>query len=210
MSKTRRSKSRVFSEKDYQSGDGLLTKSWGPGQWHFLHAISFNYPVSPTEQDKKHYRDYVLSLVHVLPCKYCRMNLRKNLKKAPITMAHMKNRDTFSKYVYDLHEIVNTMLNKKSGLTYEDVKERYEHFRARCSLPIKRAGSHQRRNNTRKRNSEKGCTEPLYGEKIKCVLKFLPENEKCDTFQMDKRCLKRRGGGDGATATNRFSLSSPT
>lgn len=190
MSKTRR-KTRVFTDQDYHSGDGLLTKSWGPGQWHFLHAISFNYPVSPTPQDKKHYRDYVLSLVHVLPCKYCRINLRKNLQKAPLTMAHMKNRDTFSRYIYDLHEIVNTMLNKKSGLTYEDVRERYEHFRARCSLPL-RAGAQRR---TKKRRPEKGCTEPLYGEKIKCVLKFVPEKEKCDTFQIDKRCVKRRGGG---------------
>jgi len=197
MSKKRRDNSRVFSDQDYSSGDGLLTKSWGPGQWHFLHAISFNYPVSPTEQDKKHYRDYVLSLVHVLPCKYCRINLRKNFKKAPLTMGHMKNRDTFSKYIYNLHEIVNTMLDKKSGLTYEDVRERYEHFRARCALPIKRAGSRinrKTRKNRHTRTPEKGCTEPLYGEKIKCVLKFLPENEKCDTFQMDKRCIKTRGG----------------
>lgn len=197
MSKTR--KNRVFSENDYHSGDGLLTKSWGPGQWHFLHAISFNYPVKPTESDKKHYRDYVLSLVNVLPCKYCRINLRKNFKKAPLTMSRMKNRDTFSRYIYDLHEIVNTMLDKKSGLSYEDVRERYEHFRARCSLPITRAGSGKRhRSRTKKRTPEKGCTEPLYGEKIKCVLKFVPEKEKCDTFQMDKRCVKRRGGGGAA------------
>ena len=43
----------------------------------------------------------------------------------------MKNRFTFSKYIYDLHEIVNKMLKKKSNLSYCDVRERYEHFRAR-------------------------------------------------------------------------------
>ena len=48
----------------------------------------------------------------------------------------MKNRYTFSKYIYKLHEKVNTLLNKKSGLTYCDVRERYEHFRSRCSKTI--------------------------------------------------------------------------
>ena len=45
----------------------------------------------------------------------------------------MKNRETFSKFVYNLHEHINGMLGKHSGLSYEDVRERYEHFRSRCS-----------------------------------------------------------------------------
>jgi len=45
----------------------------------------------------------------------------------------MESRDTFSKYVYDLHEHINKMLGKISNLSFEDVRERYEHFRARCS-----------------------------------------------------------------------------
>ena len=39
---------------------------------------------------------------------------------------------------------------------------------------------------------EKGCTEPIYGEKSKCVLKIIPQKTKCETFQMDKTCIKRR------------------
>ena len=127
-----RKKSRIFTKKDYNSGDGMLTSVWGPAQWHFLHTMSFNYPVNPSPEDKHNYRNYVVSLKNVLPCKYCRMNLKTNLKQMPITMAHMKNRETFSKYIYELHELVNKMLHKKSNLTYEQVKERYENFRARC------------------------------------------------------------------------------
>ena len=50
----------------------------------------------------------------------------------PLKMCHMKDRYNFSKYLYDLHEYINKMLGKESGLSYEDVQERYEHFRARC------------------------------------------------------------------------------
>jgi len=39
---------------------------------------------------------------------------------------------------------------------------------------------------------ENGCTEPLYGEKSKCVLHILPQSTKCETFQIDEKCIKRR------------------
>jgi hypothetical protein len=93
----------------------------------------------------------------------------------------MKNRYTFSKYIYDLHEHINTMLGKKSNLTYESVRERYEHFRARCNIK-------EKQNVTK----EKGCTESLYGKKSKCIIKIVPQTKKCNTFQMDDSCKKKR------------------
>ena len=45
----------------------------------------------------------------------------------------MKNRESFSRFIYNLHESVNIMLNKKSNLSYEEVRDFYEHFRADCS-----------------------------------------------------------------------------
>lgn len=175
-------KTREFNKSDLLNRDGMLTTVWGPSMWHVLHTMSFNYPVNPTAADKDHYRDFVLSLQHVLPCKYCRINLTKNFKTLPLTMKNMKNRDSFSRYMYNLHELVNQMLNKHSGLTYCDVRERYEHFRARCTV--------EQFNKTVKKKQEKGCTEPLYGEKSKCVIKIVPQNTKCETFQMDERCIR--------------------
>ena len=109
---------RVYTKEEYKSGDGMLTTVWGPSLWHFLHTMSFNYPVEPTVDQKNHYRNFVLSLKHILPCKYCRMNLVTNFKQLPLTMANMKNRETFSRYVYDLHELINKMLHKKSNLSF--------------------------------------------------------------------------------------------
>ena len=82
---TRVKKARTFKKKDYYSGDGMLTTVWGPSMWHYLHTMSFNYPVEPTAEDKKHYRDFMLNLQYVLPCKYCRDNLVNNLKKHKLT-----------------------------------------------------------------------------------------------------------------------------
>jgi hypothetical protein len=184
---------RVYTKEEYKSGDGMLTTVWGPGIWHFLHTMSFNYPVKPTIEEKKHYRDFVLSLKYVLPCKYCRMNLVTNFKQLPLTMANMKNRETFSRYVYDLHELINKMLHKKSNLSFCDVRERYEHFRARCTDEKPILFKFTKLNKTIKNKKEKGCTEPLYGKKSKCIIKIVPQEEKGETFQMDKKCVKTKG-----------------
>jgi hypothetical protein len=95
--------------------------------------MSFNYPVEPSKENKHYYKEFVKNLEYTLPCKYCRINLKNNFKAHPIKECHMKDRESFSRYIYELHELVNKMLDKKSGLKYCDVRERYEHFRARCS-----------------------------------------------------------------------------
>ena len=187
--KTKTKTKKIYKKTDYNSGDGMLTSVWGPSMWHYLHTMSFNYPVNPSKEDKKHYKDFILSLQNVLPCRYCRINLKKNFKLLPLTNEHMKSRDTFSRYIYNLHETVNKMLKKKSGLKYCDVRERYEHFRSRCTLDKPKLIKKIHLNKTKK---EKGCTEPLYGKKSKCVIKIIPEEEKQKTFQMDKKCIKIR------------------
>jgi hypothetical protein len=186
--KTNKTK-KTFKKKDFNAPDGFLTSIWGPALWHALHTISFNYPTNPTDSDKKNYREFMLSLVNVLPCKYCRENLINNYKEYPLTMECMENRNKFSRYVYKLHETVNKLLGKKSGLSYCDVRERYEHFRARCTEENPKLFNFKK---TRKNKREKGCTEPLYGKKAKCVIKIVPNEEKCKTFQMDKKCKKTR------------------
>lgn len=168
-------KKTVFTNEDFNSPDGMLTSVWGPPLWHTLHTISFNYPVKPSKEDKENYYNYFNSLKNILPCKYCRDNLKNNLKSVPLRKSVFKNRDTLSRWVYDLHENINKMLNKKSNLTYEQVRERYEHFRARCL---------ENKTNSRK---EKGCTKSLYGVKGKCVLNIVPKDNK-QSFVMDPKC----------------------
>jgi hypothetical protein len=184
-------KVRTFKEADYKSGDGMLTTVWGPAMWHFLHTMSFNYPVEPTQLQRTQYKEFVLSLRNVLPCKYCRDNLAKNLSDLKFSNKHMKNRATFSRFMYDLHELINTMLGKKSGLSYCDVRERYEHFRSRCVLDID-SDKEKIEELLREKKEETGCTEPLYGKKSKCVIKIVPQDTKCETMEIDDKCVKKR------------------
>jgi hypothetical protein len=48
------------------------------------------------------------------------------------------------------------------------------------------------KNRSGKEEHEKGCTEPLYGEKSRCILNIVPQEQKGETFQIDEKCIKRR------------------
>jgi hypothetical protein len=194
--KKQKQKQSVFHKHNYESDNGFLVTVWGPLLWTFLHIISFNYPTKPTAKDKKQYKEFILQLPNVLPCKHCRVNLLKNFKAMPLSLSHMKNRDTFSRYIYSLHEHVNTMLKKKSGLSYCDVRTRYEHFRSRCNKTTSKSKSNSgpKSNKTyKKRNDKKesGCVDPMYGKKSKCVITIVPQNKKTKTFKVDSNCLAK-------------------
>ena len=146
-----------FSNDDYNSNEGMLTYSWGPPLWHFLHIMSFNYPNNPTTEQIEYHISYIKSLVYILPCKYCRINLPKNLVKVGITRSDFDNRLSFSKLIYRLHNEVNLATGKKKYKTYEEVRVFYENFRSRCDNSIKK-------NNP---NVENGCTKPLHAIKLK-------------------------------------------
>jgi|TARA_R110002153_G_scaffold197838_3_gene351382 hypothetical protein len=186
-------KHKTYKKKDFASGDGMVTAIWGPPLWHFLHVISFNYPVHPTTTDKENYKKFIINLKNILPCRYCRDNLKKNLRELPLTNKDLENRDAFSRWMFELHELINTMLNKKSGLKFCDVRERYEHFRARCTIDKKFSKKAIKLAvNKTKKKKEKGCTEPLYGKKSRCIVKIALSDKRSNSFQMDKKCTRVR------------------
>lgn len=189
-SKLKKKTKRLFNKKDYLSGDGMLTSVWGPSMWHYLHIISFNYPNNPTKFLKQKYKQFLLNLQYTLPCKYCRINLKNNFKKFPLKDEIFQNRNNFSRYIYNLHELINKMLGKKSNLSYCDVRDRYEQFRSRCVLDKPKIFKYK--NNFNKTKKEKGCTTPLYGKKSKCVINIVPQETRCKTFNIDKQCLKHK------------------
>lgn len=159
-----------FTNSDYKSDSGMITAIWGPAQWHFLHAVSFNYPLKPTKEQKDHHANYIESIRHVLPCRYCRDNYAKNLKSAGWKRGVLKNRDTFSRFVYRLHNEVNKQLGKNCDLTYESVRDRYEGYRSRC-MTI--AEIEQRK----KKAKESGCVHPMYGESRRAIITIKRKSE---------------------------------
>lgn len=161
---------KQYSKEDYASSNGMMTAIWGPGMWHFLHTISFNYPIQPTKEEKKHYEAYINSIRFVLPCRYCRDNYANNLKNAGWKRGVLKSRDTFSRFMYRLHNAVNRQLGKRCDLSYEAVRDRYEGYRSRCMTP-------QEIKKIVKKTKETGCIHPLYGESRRAIITIKRKSE---------------------------------
>ena len=105
MNKTRRNK-KIFTDKNYNSNDGFLTTVWGPPIWHFLHTISFNYPVNPPDDVKKNYSDFILNLENILPCGKCRKNF--NSQQQIIKQTNCNNLSQKVSYQTPLFQTIRT------------------------------------------------------------------------------------------------------
>jgi hypothetical protein len=186
----------MFTKKDYESGDGFQTNVFGPLLWNSLHIISFNYPVHPTKKDKETYKAYFLSLGNVLPCGHCRTNFPHNLNRAGFTDAAFDSRDSFSRFVYKLHNVVNEALGKSFDLTFDEVRNRYEQLRARChTVPEPHA-------------HETGCVEALHGKRARCVINIVPVDSKLPGFAIHKECVaKGRDSGQFLTTHEQMMVS---
>lgn len=137
---------------NWNSPEGMITKIWGPMIWHYLHTLSFNYPVEPTQKQKKDYSMLIFSIGRTLPCKFCRQNFEQNIKDVPLNSYALKNRDTFSRWMYRFHSHINKMLGKKTDITYKKVREKYNSYRASsCSEMTTRTIK------SKVKKSEKGC-----------------------------------------------------
>lgn len=174
----------LFQQADYNSGDGMQTAIFGPVFWTAIHLVSFNYPVAPSEQQRIDYEAWLRATGRVLPCKHCRDNFEKNFEAAWTDDA-MTNRDTFSRFCYRLHDEVNRMLDKTTNHTYQEIRDIYEGFRARCLTPTEKEAF-------RRSQREAGCVNERYvGTKGKCVLRVVPRDTACGTLEVSRNCRVR-------------------
>jgi hypothetical protein len=124
-----------IKELDKSKTNGLLTKIWGPHFWETLHCVSFGYPLEPSIEDKRDYKNFFISVKNVLPCRYCRESYAVFVlseKDTKLTEINLKNRDNLTRWVYKLHCRVNKKLGMDYNISYDDIVKRYESYRAIC------------------------------------------------------------------------------
>jgi hypothetical protein len=92
---------------------------WGPPGWKFIHYVTLGYPDKPSDDIKKKYYDYFISLKNVIPCSVCANHYAANLEKTPLNDAALSNKDTLIKWGIDMHNHVNK-LNNKRVYTYDE------------------------------------------------------------------------------------------
>jgi hypothetical protein len=162
------------------SKNGMQTRVWGPAGWIFLHCIAQNYPQEPTRQQRDDYREFFRLAGMVLPCRYCRESYQLFISQPGTVLDDkvMRNRTTFTKWLYDIHNKINKKLGIKSCISFRQVTEKYESFRSKCtkSKPIKPVH---------------GCTNPSGNNSLrkKCEIRIvdIDENGKKLSFGKTKK-----------------------
>ena len=115
--------------------NGLITKIWGGAGWIFGHSVTFGYPLQPTPKQKVSYKNFFTLFGDVLPCRYCRESYVRFISEGDTMLTDdvMESRQTLSLWFYNIHEAVNRKLGVDYGVTYEDLVNKYESFRAKCT-----------------------------------------------------------------------------
>ena len=119
-----------------QNKMGFMTKCWGPSLWHTWHIMALNY--DPTR--KAQYQLFLEGMKGTLPCGSCRDNLEKNLQQVGYGSHVYESRETYAKFVFDLHNAINQMLNKPIQTDFEATMQHYEKFRAKSCSQMEKDG----------------------------------------------------------------------
>ena len=108
----------------------MQVNKWGPGGWAFMHTITFNYPLNPTDDDKQHYKNFFQSLKYILPCNYCRISITSYIKHIPIE-PFLDDIYGLTYWLFIIHNLINVKLGNKTE-SFDKIVERYEGYRAKC------------------------------------------------------------------------------
>ena len=103
----------------------LSISRWGPAAWHYLHAVSFTYPVEPNNEAKDNMFTFLHSFAKTIPCSKCKTHfeiyLNEHLKtKSP----SLDSRDNLIDFINTAHNSVNNRLGKKI-YSLEECKDRF-------------------------------------------------------------------------------------
>lgn len=103
---------------------GLNSDIWGNGAWVFLHSITLTYPNNPTVNDKKTYKSFFETLGYLLPCNQCSNHYNDYLESNPINEQVLESKESLTKWLYNLHNNVNHLLNKRK-IDFSEFVDKY-------------------------------------------------------------------------------------
>lgn len=114
---------------------GFMPKVWGKDTWTFIETIAHNYPLNPTQDEINNHYAFFMLLIKILPCNSCRDAYAKNIQESDtfFDMNILQNRDTLTKWVFNLRNKVNKLQHRNYYVQYDDVKHKYDRYRIKCN-----------------------------------------------------------------------------
>jgi len=102
-------------------------KIWGPITWYLLHIFSCHNYLKKNSKLKHNYYIFYRTFIHIIPCNICSLHYSDIINYInPIEEEKLSN-NYIKRWVYDTHNIVNDLLNKKI-YKYSKLKEDYKNI----------------------------------------------------------------------------------
>jgi len=170
----------------------MNVNKWGPGGWIFLHTLTFNYPLEPTEDDKQRYKNFFNSITDILPCKYCRESFKIYTKYLPIDQ-FLESREGITYWLYRIHNLINQKVFKPT-FTFDHVVREYEKIRAGCSKLIRDGDKSKTYNTCQNKKNTKNTEINLFVKntesKYKLIIDGMIDNLYSSDDNPNKEYLK--------------------
>lgn len=84
-------------------------KKLGNGVWYLLHTVTMKYPENPTLVQQTDMAQFLVLLSRIFPCDECQGHFQKMIEQ---NRPDLRSKETFKKWMFDIHNIVNERLNK--------------------------------------------------------------------------------------------------
>ena len=97
----------------------MNTSFWGPDAWNMLHTIAEKCPPKMSVSKTNKIRKFYQNLVHILPCKYCRMSLKDFYQQLPINN-YLDSGKCIRYWLYLIHNKVNNKLRQQGECNWEN------------------------------------------------------------------------------------------
>lgn len=100
-----------------------------------MHAIAQNFPLDPTDLDRRRYAAFFRSLKYVLPCGACRRSYSRFIARGDTKLraSSFVDRRAVCEWVFRVHNAVNLKLDRPPKRRLDSVLKFYERFRGKCS-----------------------------------------------------------------------------
>jgi len=98
---------------------------WGPIFWFSLHNGAAKYPENPSNHMKEKIKGFINGIPYMLPCEECSDHAKNFIEKNKDRLDDIvKDRDSFFKFTYDLHDNANDIVGNKK-ISLEEAKKIY-------------------------------------------------------------------------------------
>ena len=85
---------------------------WGPKAWNLLHSFSINENKKISVRKRHNYYIFYTSFIYILPCDICREHYSDIIYNIEPLIEEKISRKYLIKWVFDVHNIVNDLLDK--------------------------------------------------------------------------------------------------